>query len=160
MLFIDASVIVAILADEADEADGETLLDRLEADGGPFLVSAVSRFEAVLAIGGRMSRARSAEGPMSPDDIETARQIVDEFVSEMEATEVRISGDITEKAIDAASRFGKVVGHPARLNMGDCFAYACARGHRARLAFKGDDFPHTDMGWDSNGSSLPSRRRP
>ena len=157
MLFIDASVIVAVLA---DEADGETLLDRLESDGGPFLVSAVSRFEAVLAIAGRMSRSRSGERPTSPDDIETARRLVDEFVSEMEATEVRISGDITEKAIDTASRFGKVVGHPARLNMGDCFAYACARGHRTRLAFKGDDFPHTDIGWDSNGSSMPSRRTP
>ena len=157
MLFIDASVIVAILA---EEADGETILDRLEHDGGPFLVSAVSRFEAALAIAGRMSRSRSGEGPTSPDDIETARRMVDEFVSEMEATEVRIGGDITEKAIDTASRFGKVVGHPARLNMGDCFAYACARGHRARLAFKGDDFPHTDIGWDSNGSSMPSRRRP
>ncbi|MBB3999877.1 ribonuclease VapC [Aureimonas pseudogalii] len=146
---------VAILV---EEADGEALLDRLEHDAGPFYVSAVARFEAVLSIAGRMSRARTGQGPTSPDDIATARQMVDGFISDMEASELRISGDITEKAIDAATRFGKFVGHPAKLNMGDCFAYACARGNRARLAFKGDDFPHTDIGWDRTGSSLPSRK--
>ncbi len=154
-LFIDASVIVAILA---DEPDGEALLDRLEQDTGPFYVSAVARFEAVLSIAGRMSRGRSGQGATSPDDIEKARQMVDGFVSDMEAKEIRIGGDITEKAIDAATRFGKFVGHSAKLNMGDCFAYACARGNRSRLAFKGDDFPHTDIDWDRTGSSMPSRK--
>ncbi len=35
--------------------------------------------------------------------------------------------------------------HAARLNMGDCFAYACARTHNASLLFKGDDFALTDV---------------
>ena len=47
-------------------------------------------------------------------------------------------------ALDAYARFGKGR-HPARLNMGDCFAYACARIHNAPLLFKGEDFARTDV---------------
>jgi ribonuclease VapC len=35
--------------------------------------------------------------------------------------------------------------HPAALNMGDCYAYACTKANRAKLLFKGDDFTKTDM---------------
>jgi hypothetical protein len=35
--------------------------------------------------------------------------------------------------------------HPPALNMGDCFAYACARANGARLLFKGEDFRRTDI---------------
>ena len=35
--------------------------------------------------------------------------------------------------------------HPAKLNMSDCFAYACARSHGAPLLYKGDDFSGTDV---------------
>ena len=31
------------------------------------------------------------------------------------------------------------------LNMGDCFAYACAKTNDAQLLYKGDDFAHTDL---------------
>ena len=47
-------------------------------------------------------------------------------------------------ALDAWRRFGKGR-HPARLNMGDCFAHALAREAGAPLLFKGDDFSHTDI---------------
>ena len=45
----------------------------------------------------------------------------------------------------AYQRFGKGSGHPARLNMGDCFAYALARDLDEPLLFKGDDFKLTDI---------------
>ena len=48
-----------------------------------------------------------------------------------------------EIAADAWARFGKGR-HPAGLNMGDCYAYACARANRAKLLFKGNDFSGTD----------------
>jgi ribonuclease VapC len=32
-----------------------------------------------------------------------------------------------------------------RLNMGDCFAYACVKTNGAQLLYKGDDFSHTDL---------------
>lgn len=41
--------------------------------------------------------------------------------------------------------FGRGSGHPARLNFGDCFAYALAKATSEPLLFKGDDFPHTDV---------------
>jgi ribonuclease VapC len=41
--------------------------------------------------------------------------------------------------------FGKASGHPAKLNFGDCFAYALAKAKREPLLFKGDDFSRTDV---------------
>ena len=35
--------------------------------------------------------------------------------------------------------------HPAALNMGHCFAYACAATLAQPLLFKGDDFTRTDI---------------
>jgi ribonuclease VapC len=35
--------------------------------------------------------------------------------------------------------------HPARLNYGDCFAYALAKESREPLLFKGNDFAQTDI---------------
>jgi ribonuclease VapC len=44
----------------------------------------------------------------------------------------------------AYARYGKGR-HPAALNMGDCFAYACARQLATSLLCKGKDFPRTDI---------------
>jgi uncharacterized protein with PIN domain len=44
-----------------------------------------------------------------------------------------------------APQRGRGSGHPARLNVGDCFAYALARVRNLPLLFKGDDFIHTDI---------------
>ncbi len=41
--------------------------------------------------------------------------------------------------------FGKGSGHWARLNFGDCFAYALAKSAGEPLLFKGNDFHHTDV---------------
>jgi ribonuclease VapC len=35
--------------------------------------------------------------------------------------------------------------HPARLNFGDCMAYAVAKAHGVPLLYKGADFSHTDI---------------
>jgi ribonuclease VapC len=48
-------------------------------------------------------------------------------------------------ARDAHHRFGKG-NHPAKLNFGDCFAYALAKERDLPLLFKGDDFSFTDIG--------------
>ena len=40
--------------------------------------------------------------------------------------------------------FGRGI-HPARLNYGDCFAYALAKESREPLLFKGNDFAQTDI---------------
>jgi ribonuclease VapC len=48
-------------------------------------------------------------------------------------------------AREAYRDFGKGSGHPARLNFGDCFAYALARATGETLLFEGNDFGHTDI---------------
>ena len=48
-------------------------------------------------------------------------------------------------ARDAYLRFGKGTGHPAKLNFGDCFAYALASVAGEPLLFKGGDFSRTDI---------------
>lgn len=45
----------------------------------------------------------------------------------------------------AYSSFGQGTGHPAKLNFGDCFAYALAKDTGEPLLFKGNDFIHTDI---------------
>ena len=61
------------------------------------------------------------------------------------ASEVPISPQIGELAIDAAMSYGKAVGHAADLNFGDCFAYACAKAVGTGLLYKGNDFALTDL---------------
>jgi hypothetical protein len=48
-------------------------------------------------------------------------------------------------ARDAYRDFGEGSGHPAKLNFGDCFAYALAKLTGEPLLFKGDEFAHTDI---------------
>jgi ribonuclease VapC len=48
-------------------------------------------------------------------------------------------------ARDAYRSFGRGTGHKARLNFGDCFAYALAKETGLPLLFKGNDFIHTDI---------------
>ena len=56
--------------------------------------------------------------------------------------------DVTKAQAQAARRafmkYGKGI-HPARLNFGDCFAYALARDTGEPLLFKGEDFSKTDV---------------
>jgi ribonuclease VapC len=141
MVFIDASVAVAIIT---READAPALMKRLDQEVGPFYVSPVMRLEATLSIARRLA---GAESPATPDMVKTARSLVDQFIADLEALEVPISGDTGAKALDAAQQFGKIVNHAARLNMGDCFAHACAAANKTRVAYKGNDFVHTDIGW-------------
>jgi ribonuclease VapC len=50
-----------------------------------------------------------------------------------------------EAALAAYLRYGKGIDPRARLNMGDCAAYALAKGLNAPLLFKGTDFAATDV---------------
>ncbi|WP_375383236.1 type II toxin-antitoxin system VapC family toxin [uncultured Sphingomonas sp.] len=130
-IFLDASAMVAIMTDEPDAFDLERrfgmVVDRL--------CSALSLWETVRAI------ARKRKISVSEACLE-----VDAFVADFAIRLVSIDAGEASAAIVAHERYGKGSGHPARLNMGDCFAYACARTNGARLLYKGDDFVHTDLG--------------
>lgn len=75
---------------------------------------------------------------------EEAREIVSEYLRDFNVRLVAIGAAEGELALDAHQRFGKGR-HPADLNLGDCFAYACAKLHADEILFKGEDFIHTDL---------------
>ena len=52
--------------------------------------------------------------------------------------------DLSNLAFDAYRRYGKGR-HPAKLNMGDCAAYARAKSRGWPLLYKGEDFTQTDI---------------
>ena len=128
-MFLDASAMIAVIV---REEDGQALAARLgQADR--VHTSPIAIYEAVLGV----ARIRNSGTP-------GAQRIVDQFLSAAGAEIVPITAEIGRGATRAFERFGRGQ-HPARLNMGDCFAYACARALGVPLLFKGDDFSQTDI---------------
>jgi ribonuclease VapC len=128
-MFIDASALTALLTDE-DEA--RELLARLQ-QTRTRLTSPLAVWEAAIAV------ARVLDLPIS-----AAAEAVESYLVLMEIETVAVPPATARIALDAFDRFGKGR-HPARLNFGDCFAYACARHLGQPLMFKGGDFPRTDI---------------
>lgn len=129
MMFVDASALVAIIG---EESDGLELAGRVRL-ADHIHTSAIALYEAALGL----SRAKRIT-------LADAQAALDQFVAISGARIVPITAEIGRIAIDAFGRFGRGR-HPARLNMGDCFAYACARELGVPLLFKGDDFSQTDI---------------
>lgn len=129
-MFVDASAIVAVLT---GEPEADALADTLDAARAP-ITSAVAVFEATLGL----CRKRHAS-------VAEAQADVAEFLTMAGVRIVSITSKEADAALDAFSRYGKGRGHPAQLNMGDCFAYAVAKTYRTALLFKGDDFSKTDV---------------
>jgi ribonuclease VapC len=128
-MFVDASAIVAILA---AEADGDEIAHKLKS-AKRRVSSPLAIFEAVLAIS-RLIRV----------SVEEAEEIVSDLTRRNAITVVEITPEIGAGAIAAFAEFGKGR-HKAKLNMGDCFAYACAKFHKVPILCKGNDFHHTDI---------------
>ena len=129
MVFVDASALIAIIA---GEADADALADLLEADRER-ICSALSVWETVAGLCRRYMFS-----------VPAARTHVGRFVVAAKLRFVGIGEREFDVAAEAYAQYGKGR-HPAALNMGDCFAYACARENRAKLLFKGEDFTKTDV---------------
>lgn len=128
-MFVDASALTAILT---DEDDARLLYARLEAH--PLrTTSPMAVWEAVLAVARRLKL-----------DITDSEAAVEAFLKTFNIEVVAIHAEVRHEAIRAHVRYGKGR-HPAALNFGDCFAYACARHARSPLLYKGDDFSRTDI---------------
>ena len=142
-MFLDASAIVAILA---RESDADYLLAKIEALTGDCFYSSISAFEATVSLARRMTNtAKSDQVPVPPETIDRAQQAVYAFLVEIGAKELDIGGSAHRMAIEACRTYGRLVAHPARLNFGDCFAYASARIAGLALLYKGNDFSQTDV---------------
>jgi ribonuclease VapC len=125
-VIIDTSAIIAILRNEPDR---QRFLDALNT-ATQCWVAAPTLFEASIVL--------SRFGPQLTN-------VLAEFVREAEISIVPFDHVQLSAAQEANRRFGKGSGHAARLNFGDCFAYAACAVSGQPLLFKGADFSQTDV---------------
>ena len=128
-MFVDAPALVGILN---NEPEAPALLKAIEAQATRY-TSPVAIFEATAAI----MRERKASAT-------EAGAIIKELLAILAIKVMHITESIGFDATLAFERYGKGR-HPAALNMGDCFSYACAKAYRVPLLYKGNDFPQTDL---------------
>ena len=129
-IFVDASAFIAILTGEPEAL---ALAAELEPEPDR-LCSAISLWETVAGL----CRSHRFSVEASHDRVSAMRGLLGLRL-------VTIGEAEHDLAREAYGKFGKGR-HPAALNMGDCFAYACAKTNRARLLFNGEDFTKTDLG--------------
>jgi ribonuclease VapC len=130
VIVVDASAIVAMLT---READADMFLTTLET-AGPAETTPVAVYEAVLGV----SRKRQWS-------VAEAEAHVRDFLEAAGVSVQPIQPETAHVALEAFARYGKGRGHPAQLNLGDCFIYAQAKAGGASLLYKGDDFSKTDI---------------
>jgi ribonuclease VapC len=94
-------------------------------------ISAGTLLEAALVVDG----LRDAQAVREFEEVITGFDLTVEPVT---IQQVRITRE-------AYRRCGRGSGHLARLNVGDCFAYALAKDLDEPLLFVGQDFVHTDL---------------
>jgi ribonuclease VapC len=128
-VLLEASALVAILALEPEH---EHFSNAIEAAGEAY-ISPISVVEAVMVL--------SSSSGRSPSDVELG---VKEFLRLQNVQLLTVRERTTSLAVNAFERYGKGR-HPAKLNLGDCFSYACAKEHRLSLLYKGRDFAQTDL---------------
>lgn len=126
-MILDTSAVVAVAR---DEPLAERLLQRA-------LLTPTCRISAANLLESYMVVDRS--GAME------ANAKVDRLVERVSAQIEPVTHEQVILARAAFHRYGKGSGHPARLNFGDCFAYALARFHDEPLLFIGQDFAATDI---------------
>jgi ribonuclease VapC len=126
-IVIDTSVVIAILAGEAEKEAFVDLLLRSEP-----VISAGSLVEALRTVQLRFGAGRLG-------DVHAALAALGVATIPVDADQVRL-------AQDGMVRFCKGrAAEPAVLNFGDLFAYALARQLSAPLLYKGADFDATDI---------------
>ena len=125
-MIIDTSALVAILD---QEPEAERIARTLAATPERMLSAA-----NLLEVGIVMQARRGDDG---------ARD-VDLLLAKLRVEIVPFTARQAEIARKAFRRYGRGR-HDAKLNFGDCFAYALAKDAAAPLLFKGDDFGQTDV---------------
>ena len=125
MIVVDASALVAIAADEPERLAFERALDQADTA----YVGSVNYLEAGMVLTSRGYFADIAE--------------LNGWLAEL-AIDLKEDVELGEGALAAFLKFGRG-NHPARLNLGDCFAYALAKALDAPLLYKGDGFASTDI---------------
>lgn len=126
-MIVDTSAILAILRNEREAKACAVHIESADS----CRMSAANFIEAAAVI----DASRDPVVSRRFDDLLKAAQIVIEPVTESQARIAR----------DAYRDFGRGSGHKAKLNFGDCFAYALAKETGESLLCKGNDFAQTDI---------------
>ncbi len=126
-MIIDTSVVVAMLRSEPESM----AFARLMSASSVLRISAATYVELAAVVDG-------AHDPV-------ASSALDAFLAQSGIHIEPVTESQARIARTAYQRFGKGSGHPARLNLGDCLAYALARDQGEPLLFKGGDFDQTDI---------------
>jgi ribonuclease VapC len=124
-VIVDTSAVVAVLL---GEPPADRIVDLLI--GREAAMSAATLTELGIVV-----------GRLAPQQ---ARRL-DALLTEWQVEVVPFTAEHSRIARDAYRDYGRGSGHPARLNLGDCFAYALATERRDELLFVGDDFVRTDL---------------
>jgi ribonuclease VapC len=126
MIALDTSALLAIAVREPEAAR----FAKIVADND-CLMGAPTLFEMIIV-------AKSKSSVHQLNDLRRILSLPNVTIVDFTANHVTVA----ELAFE---RFGKGNRHPARLNFGDCMAYAIARLANVPLLFKGNDFTHTDI---------------
>jgi ribonuclease VapC len=128
-MFVDASALTAILTNESDT---QALVIRLQ-NYPRRTTSPLAVWETVMAVARILKLS-----------ISQASAAVEDYLKLAGIAVIPVAPETRALALEAHERYGKSR-HPAALNFGDCFAYACAKYDRVPLLYKGDDFLQTDI---------------
>lgn len=126
-MIVDTSAVIAILHDEPDKPKFTAAIEEAE---NPKM-SVVNYVESGVVVD-------SAKNPVM------SRKL-DELIRVLGIDLIPLTVAQGMAARMAYRDFGKGSGHPARLNFGDCFAYALAKELDEPLLFKGNAFSATDV---------------
>jgi ribonuclease VapC len=125
-MIVDSSALISVIFNEADEDRFLTAM----IDAPLVRMSAANWLEAAIVVDARRD-----------PNVEVR---FDEVIRTLGIEIAPVTEGIALRARRAYVQFGRG-NHPARLNYGDCFAYALAKVEREPLLFKGNDFAQTDI---------------
>lgn len=126
-MIVDTSAIVAMLQLEPEATDMLKLLSPRKDSK----LSAGNYFECGIVVDKAKDAAASAD--------------LDALINTLKIEIAPVTPEQAKIARQAYRDFGKWSGHKARLNFGDCFAYALATERGEPLLYKGDDFAHVGL---------------
>lgn len=129
-IFIDTSAVIAVLTQE----DGHSLLIAKMRDASSVYTSPLVILEASMRLG-------TILGVTSSDAQAAIRALLEGAGADI----CPIEDKSAKVAVDAFERYGNGRGHPAQLNLADCFSYACAREQNCAILCVGNDFSQTDL---------------
>jgi ribonuclease VapC len=125
-VIVDSSALLAVILNEADEPRFAAAM----IDAPALRMSAANWVEAAIVVDSH----RNPAAKVRFEDLVSALRLEIEPVTVEDAYRTRT----------AYSDYGRGH-HRARLNYGDCFAYALAKRRGEPLLFKGNDFSRTDI---------------